>query len=448
MSRVRGWTYLCLSVGIWAPIGATCVVGVLELTEAVALGLVAVLLTVGVILWTIPTILYWGQRSNESLLETLGQVPEPRAQTPETQRIVLSAGMSATAAAVSIPPNEEARDLLSLERFLREARFPNEASERNARTWLGYLHVMYPFLVAKLPQSVLTWLEPLKREVGAVPLSKLRSEVQEYMAKHQLAFPEVPSKGEAPPAKGPSSLPNLSDGGLPRVTLQTTRELRDSTGQLIRAGTEGLFVWFPPTAPNGDELVSVRIGESTRTLPLDSVIAVAPPGHAEVWNRNREHILGLDRPPAIDLPKPAASPTPRSAHPGQEEVRTSTPKADPDTETETLAPTETLLFDDTLEIEATDHAEVHATLKKGARVVGFAQELSSLPFDFYIMDRRNYVQFCEDRQGSEIYAETDRVALDFKRTIPKDGIWYFVFDTYGKQADREVRFELRATKPG
>lgn len=425
------------------PIGVGCIAGYLYLTSAIGLGLVAVLLTVGGIFWTIPTTIYWGQWSNESLLEVLGSPPMTPAQA---QRTGFSAGISATAAPVSIPPKEEARDLLRLERFFRESRFPNQASERNARTWLSYLHVTYPFLTAKLPQSVETWLEQLKNEIGEEPHSRLRSEVQAYMANHQLEFPEVHSKEESSPGVKPSNLSDLSDGGLPRITIRTTRDLRDSDGNVLRAGTKGLFVWFPPTTPGGIELVSVRIGESTKTLPLDSVIAVSPPGHAEVWNKNRESILGLDRPPYPPGSDRVASVS-REPVPAVGETQgtfAATP-AD-DRVPEGKPPEEAVLFDDTLEIEATGHAEIHSTLKKGTRVSGFAQEVSGLPFDFYIMDRRNYVQFCEDRGGSEIYSDTDRVALDFKKTIPRDGVWYFVFDTYGKQSDREVRFELRATE--
>jgi hypothetical protein len=106
-----------------------------------------------------------------------------------------------------------------------------------------------------------------------------------------------------------------------------------------------------------------------------------------------------------------------------------------------------VLFDDTLPIEATTHAEVHDTLSKGTRIAGFASEASRQTFDFHMMDRRNYVRFCEDRGGSDTYSQRDRVALDFARTIPKDGVWYFVFDTYGKQSNRQVHFELRVLHP-
>lgn len=107
-------------------------------------------------------------------------------------------------------------------------------------------------------------------------------------------------------------------------------------------------------------------------------------------------------------------------------------------------PKEVVLFDDNLEIEATGFAEVHERLRKGTMVDGMVEEVSGQPLDFYIMDQRNYARFSEDRSGTDIYAQEDRVAFNFRKKIPRDGVWYFVFDTYGKQSDREVRFELRA----
>jgi hypothetical protein len=109
---------------------------------------------------------------------------------------------------------------------------------------------------------------------------------------------------------------------------------------------------------------------------------------------------------------------------------------------------EVMLFDKTLEIEATGYAEVHERLRKGTVVEGIAEELSGQHFDFYVMDQRNYARFSEDRGGTDIYAQEDRVAFNFRKKIPRDGVWYFIFDTYGKQTNREVRFELRAIEEG
>lgn len=110
-------------------------------------------------------------------------------------------------------------------------------------------------------------------------------------------------------------------------------------------------------------------------------------------------------------------------------------------------PKEVVLFNETLEVEATGSTEVHERLSKGTIVDGMVEEVSGQPLDFYIMEQRNYARFSEDRSGTDIYAQEDRVAFNFRRKIPRDGVWYFVFDAYGKQADRAVRFELRATEP-
>jgi len=104
-------------------------------------------------------------------------------------------------------------------------------------------------------------------------------------------------------------------------------------------------------------------------------------------------------------------------------------------------------FEEELEVEATGHNEIHAALPKGTRVTGLVRETSGLPFDFYVMDQRNFADFCNDRSGSEILSEEDVVAFQVRITIPRDGVWYFVADTYGKQADRTVRFDLRASVP-
>jgi hypothetical protein len=82
-----------------------------------------------------------------------------------------------------------------------------------------------------------------------------------------------------------------ADSGLPRIVLKTTRDLADLHGRRIPAGTEGLFVWLPETTPWGEETVQVRMGDKTEVLPLDAVVAVGPPGQAELWNRTRDKIL-------------------------------------------------------------------------------------------------------------------------------------------------------------
>lgn len=109
---------------------------------------------------------------------------------------------------------------------------------------------------------------------------------------------------------------------------------------------------------------------------------------------------------------------------------------------------EAVLYDGVLEIEAPGHGAAHLDLSKGARVKGFARETTGRPFDFYVMDRPNYVEFCENRGGTQILELYDRTTLEFKRTIPRTGTWYFVADAFDKQNDREVELEIRTTDPG
>lgn len=440
---MRGWAYICLTIAIWGVAGLGCLWVLTGFTQALGLSLVAVIIAVGAVLWSVPSIVYWGQRSNESLIEAIGAPPVGHATTVPAKHVLATGAFAASANAVGIPPAAEAREHLRMERFLREARFPSAASERNARTWLGYLHVTYPYLTAKLPPDADAQLSPIKAEVRAESLAQLRSEVKDYMTRIRLDFVQEPGWEDQPTSVEPPDLPSRSDSGLPRIMLRTTREVRDSAGTTVPAGTDCLFVWLPPTSANGLELVEVRIGGNTKTLPLDSVIAIGPPGHAEMWNRDRAGVLGMDRAPDVEVTE---SPPPAVPKPGQfpgANVPTPAAAATAPRPSKGLAPQGRLLFEDDIAVEATGHAEFHAALSRGTRVSGFAREVAGLPFDFYIMDQQNYARFCEDRGSREIYAESDRVALDFSRTIPKDGIWYFVFDTYGKQADREIHFELR-----
>jgi hypothetical protein len=102
-----------------------------------------------------------------------------------------------------------------------------------------------------------------------------------------------------------------------------------------------------------------------------------------------------------------------------------------------------ILFDGTLEVTATGYGEIHHDLHRGDRVHVLARETSGQPFDFYIMNRTNFVRFCRDREGSDIAARMDEPIVDLSRVIPRDGTWFFVIDTYGKQNDRQVSLEVR-----
>lgn len=442
-------TFYALGLSIAGTAVVGCVVAASYLGLAYASIAIPVIVALAGIVWTMLWGIYREPQRDASLLAQLTVILDARAANSaqlSSHRASGEGSFKATASVYAIPPVQEVRDHLRLERFLIEAPMPNEASRRNAETWLGVLRSQQPYLTARHPPETRQMLEKIWNEVKAESMRQLRGEVRAYLERKSLAHSEVPQPGQSQDSPAVPDLPDRSDSGLPRVVLRTTQELRITGGRTLPLGTEGLFVWLPPTTPTGMELVDVRIGDTTVTLPLDSVIAVSPPGHAEVWNKNRESILGLERPPTsiVANPAPIATQPPPSPirAPNPEDTATHDAKT---TQPDSRKPTETVLFDDTLEVEATGHAEIHASLKKGTRVLGFAREPSNQPFDFYIMDRKNYVQFCEDRGGNEIFAETDRVALEFKKTIPRDGIWYFVFDTYGKQTNREIRLELRTT---
>jgi hypothetical protein len=105
------------------------------------------------------------------------------------------------------------------------------------------------------------------------------------------------------------------------------------------------------------------------------------------------------------------------------------------------------LFDEILPVEAGNHSATHFELTKGTNVSGFVRETSNQTFDFYSMDRANYATFCETRESAEILEEYDRIALDFQAKIPRNGVWYFVVDAFGKQIEREVQLEIRASAP-
>jgi hypothetical protein len=110
-------------------------------------------------------------------------------------------------------------------------------------------------------------------------------------------------------------------------------------------------------------------------------------------------------------------------------------------------PKESVLFDDSMQVEATGYEEVHFDFERDAKVRVFAREIYGQKFDFYLMDHRNFVRFCKDRRSSELVRRTDSSLVEFQRVIPRGGAWYFVVDAYGKQNDREVRVQVRTTPP-
>jgi hypothetical protein len=84
------------------------------------------------------------------------------------------------------------------------------------------------------------------------------------------------------------------------------------------------------------------------------------------------------------------------------------------------------------------------SLLKGDVIEGVLEEIDGLPFDFYIFDERNYAKFSNDRTtGTPALELVDESSYHIKWTVGHQGVWYFVFDLYGKQHDRTIRGTLR-----
>lgn len=307
--------------------------------------------------------LYLRDYRNAGVMSGMGPPPalDSVNVSPASHRATGNGRFSATVSAVSVPVADVARDELRVERFLRDASFPNDWSRRNAETWLRVFRLQHPYLAAELPPEIGQTLSRIRTEVAAEPLSQLRDEVRRYFGRNEMEWVEVP--GSPPPESSDAqSRPSQADPG----------------------------VGAAPT----------RLGGTTRTSgPSDSEGEGTTP--------------------------------PRRGSGSKSAGR----------------PTERVLFDAQLSIEATGHAEVHFDLSKGTRLRGLARELTSQPFDLYIMDRKNYIRFAQEHESRDLLSGVDESLYDYKATIPKDDTWFVVVDTYGKVNDREVWLEVRATSP-
>ena len=59
------------------------------------------------------------------------------------------------------------------------------------------------------------------------------------------------------------------------------------------------------------------------------------------------------------------------------------------------------------------------------------------------MDEKEYPKYRSGKTFDLIDEFEDEPSVPIDLTIPYDETWYFVFDTYGKQYDREIEVELR-----
>jgi hypothetical protein len=105
------------------------------------------------------------------------------------------------------------------------------------------------------------------------------------------------------------------------------------------------------------------------------------------------------------------------------------------------------LFNETVDVESTNHETISVDVPQGARVSILARELWGQPFDPYIFNRRNYASFCRDREGRELYGVTDESVIEFERKIPRAGEWYVVLDAYNKRNNRRVALDVKYLPP-
>lgn len=80
-------------------------------------------------------------------------------------------------------------------------------------------------------------------------------------------------------------------------------------------------------------------------------------------------------------------------------------------------------------------------IEKGSRITGIAEEVDFYDFNFCIVDDKNYEMLRDEGVPAEdLYVGSDGAIHRFDEKIPHSGDWYFVFDAYGKQLEREIRF--------
>jgi hypothetical protein len=178
----------------------------------------------------------------------------------------------ATASALSVPPPNEARDDLRVERFLRDASFPNEWSRRNAHTWLLVFQLQHPYLSAKLPPESADSLVKLRTEVAAEPMSQLRNEVRDYFSRNEMAWVEVSIPTPSQPVvetKEPS--PTGSEREVPAARVPGIGSTASGTDSQSRSANL-------PTP----ESVSKRPVTPAEKVLFDGWLSVGATGHAEV----------------------------------------------------------------------------------------------------------------------------------------------------------------------
>lgn len=235
---------------------------------------VGILVTFILAVWGALFGLYLRDHRNANVISGMG--PPPAAQTepftPPPSTALLAGSAGATVNAISIPPEDQVRDELRVERFLRDASFPNEWSRRNAQTWLTVFRLQHPYLAADFPLERERGISRIRAEVAAEPIRVLRNEVREYFTRNDMAWVEIPGPRSPGPPTGLRS-PTPAQTGTksrlsPRISVAPTHadSVREEAGG-ARA-----------RAKNGTKAA----GMLAENLLFDDQLSIPATGHAEI----------------------------------------------------------------------------------------------------------------------------------------------------------------------
>lgn len=102
-----------------------------------------------------------------------------------------------------------------------------------------------------------------------------------------------------------------------------------------------------------------------------------------------------------------------------------------------------VLYEGVVEVERQE--SLHFDLLEGDVVEGTLKERDGQSFDCYIIDERNYPRFSSTREGRIVKEFMDDSSYFVKWQVRRAGVWYIVFDLYGKQNPRSIEVSLRCT---
>jgi len=102
-----------------------------------------------------------------------------------------------------------------------------------------------------------------------------------------------------------------------------------------------------------------------------------------------------------------------------------------------------IIFCDTIAVEKGSYEVLKFSLQKGDQISGTAKEIDAYNFSYYLMDEENSILFDRDEEWEPIDGDVDISSVYIKAIIPRNGVWCFIFEAYGKQISRDIDVEIR-----